>query len=167
MKHVCLLRHAKALPADSSGDDFARPLAQAGRNVAAKVGLATVAEIPDLILSSPARRTRETIDLVSQAWPHRPEIQFEMPLYLAEWDDLLDRLRQLPDDAADVWIVGHNPGLHELAIEFARYGGLPVLDNELGGHFPTGTRACFSFDISDWRSLPSAKTQLSAFVTTR
>ncbi len=167
MKHVCLLRHAKALPADSGDDDFARPLAEAGRIVATKVGRATSGQIPDLVLSSPALRTRETIDLVSQAWPRRPEIQFETALYLAEWDDILARLQQLPDEANDVWIVGHNPGLHELAIEFARYGGLPVLDNELGRHFPTGTRACFSFDIPDWRSLPSAKTRLSAFVTTR
>jgi phosphohistidine phosphatase len=167
MKHVCLLRHAKALPADSGGDDFVRPLAEAGRAVAEKVGLSTGTQVPDLILSSPARRTRETIDLVSKAWPNRPEIRFEMPLYLAEWDDLLERLRQLPDDVQSVWLVGHNPGLHELAIEFARYGGLPVLDNELGRHFPTGARACFSFDIGSWQSLPSSKTQLSAFVTTR
>ena len=167
MKHVSLLRHAKALPADSSGDDFARPLAEAGRAVAVKVGRATIGEVPDLVLCSPARRTRETLDLISQAWPHQPEVQFEVPLYLAEWDDILERLRQLPDDANNVWIVGHNPGLHELAIEFARYGGLPVIDDELGHHFPTGTRACFSFDVAEWRSLPSSKTQLSAFVITR
>lgn len=167
MKHVCLLRHAKALPADSGGDDFARPLAEAGRAVAAKVGFATVAEVPDLVLASPARRTRETIDLVSQAWARRPEIVFEAPLYLAEWDDILDRLRQLPEAAGSVWVVGHNPGLHELAIEFARYGGVALSDNELGRHFPTGTRACFSFDIPDWRALPSTKTRLSSFVTTR
>ena len=139
MKHVSLLRHAKALPADSSGDDFARPLAETGRAMATKVGQATMTEVPDLVLCSPARRTRETIAL----------------------------LRQLPDDATNVWIVGHNPGLHELAIEFARYGGIPVIDDELGRHFPTATRACFSFDVADWRSLPSSRTQLSAFVITR
>ena len=167
MKHVSLLRHAKALPADSSGDDFARPLAETGRAMATKVGQATMTEVPDLVLCSPARRTRETIALVSQAWPHQPEVQFEVPLYLAEWDAILERLRQLPDDATNVWIVGHNPGLHELAIEFARYGGIPVIDDELGRHFPTATRACFSFDVAEWRSLPSSRTQLSAFVITR
>lgn len=167
MKQVCLLRHAKALPADSSGDDFARPLAEAGRNAATKVGRGTVDQIPDLVLCSPALRTRETIDLVSRAWGHSPEILFEMPLYLAEWDDLLERLRQLPESARDIWLVGHNPGLHELAIEFARYGGVSLFDSELGRHFPTGTRACFSFDIGEWRALPSARTTLSAFVTTR
>jgi phosphohistidine phosphatase len=167
MKHVSLLRHAKALPADSSGDDFARPLAESGRAVATRVGQSTMAEVPDLVLCSPARRTRETFDLVSQVWPHQPEVQFEVPLYLAEWDDLLERLKQLPEETSNVWIVGHNPGLHELAIEFARYGGLPVIDGDLGRHFPTGTRVAFSFDIAQWKSLPSAKTKLSAFVITR
>jgi phosphohistidine phosphatase len=165
MKSVCLLRHAKAVPADSSGDDFARPLAEPGRAVAQHVGVTTKDEIPDLILCSPSRRTRETIDLVGEAWPRVPAILYEAPLYLAEWDDLLDRLRTLDESVHRVWIVGHNPGLHELAIEFARYGGVRLLDIELGRHFPTGSRACFSFDVETWRAVPSARTTLSAFIT--
>jgi len=155
------------MPADIDGDDFDRPLAELGRADAGRVGLATSGQIPDLILASPARRTRETLDLVRQSWPRSPTVLYETPLYLAEWDSLLERLRALEDGINNVWIVGHNPGLHELAIEFARHSGMRLLDNELGRHFPTGSRACFSFDIVEWRSLPTGKGFLSAFVTPR
>jgi len=96
-----------------------------------------------------------------------PLIQFETPLYLAEWDSLLARLRELQADIASVWLVGHNPGLHELAIEFGRYAGMRVIDSEIGRHFPTASRASFSFDVGEWSALPSHNCRLSGFVAQR
>lgn len=167
MKHVSLLRHAKAAPAGVGSDDFIRPLSASGRADATLVGETTAGLVPDLILSSPSRRTTETVELVCQTWPHVPEIRYDPTLYLAEWDKILDKLRDLPADVRDVWIVGHNPGLHELAIEFGRYCGLGILDSALGRHFPTAARASFSFDSASWAGILDGKCRLVALVTPR
>lgn len=167
MKHVSLLRHAKAAPTGVGSDDFTRPLTASGRADATLVGETTAGQVPDLILSSPSRRTTETVELVCQAWPHVPKIRYDETLYLAEWDGILEELQRLPADVDDVWVVGHNPGLHELAIELGRCGGLGILDSVLGRHFPTAARARFSFESTSWAGILDGRCRLVAFVTPR
>ncbi|HEV2675911.1 MAG TPA: histidine phosphatase family protein [Aliidongia sp.] len=146
---LTLLRHAKAVPALSGIDDHARPLNERGRRAAGQVGIETAGARPDLVLCSTAARTRETWAILSQAWDLMPPALMEEALYLAEPEALLRRLRRLSPDVGHVWLIGHNPGLHDLANRLAQTadGIGPV------GNFPTAARARIEFDGAGWNEL--------------
>jgi phosphohistidine phosphatase len=113
---LILLRHAKS---DWSGDetDLDRPLAKRGRRQAPEAGrwLADHMGGIDLAVVSPATRARQTWDLVSAELSTAPPTRFEDRAYAASASALLDIVRTLPDDATRVVLVGHNPGLEDLA----------------------------------------------------
>jgi phosphohistidine phosphatase len=120
VKTLYILRHAKAV-ADSSHGDAARSLAKRGRKAAEAMGafLGSREPLPALILCSPAARTRETLDLVLPALHPTPSLAFEEGLYLATATNLLERLQKLPKAVGCALVIGHNPGLHELAARLA------------------------------------------------
>ncbi len=113
---LILLRHAKS---DWSGDeaDIARPLARRGRRQAPDVGrwLATNIDSIDLAVVSPANRARSTWDLVSAELAVLPPTRIDDRVYAASDDELLAVLRELPHDVETVVLVGHNPGIEDLA----------------------------------------------------
>ena len=113
---LILLRHAKS---DWSGDepDHDRPLAKRGRRQAPEAGrwLADLVGRIDLAVVSPAVRARQTWELVSAPLSEPPPTRFEDRVYAASAGALLDIVRALPDDATTVVLVGHNPGLEDLA----------------------------------------------------
>src|SRR4029079_6642915 len=115
-RRLILLRHAKS---DWSGDeaDIARPLARRGRRQSPEAGrwLATNIGRIDLAVVSPANRARTTWDLVSAELPVPPPTRIDERVYGASDDELLDVVRELPDHVATAVLVGHNPGLEELA----------------------------------------------------
>jgi len=139
LKTLYLLRHAKAAP-DSPKGDAARPLLKRGRKAAAAMGelLGGLEARPELILCSPSVRTRETLDLVLPALDPAPDIAIENELYLAPAAALLDRLRRVPDKTGCVLLIGHNPGIHELAARLA------TDDEELRQNFPTAALAALA-----------------------
>ena len=113
---LILLRHAKS---DWAGDetDIARPLAERGRRQAPDAGrwlAANVATI-DLAVVSPARRAERTWELVAAELPAPPRIEVDERVYGASGPQLLTVVRGLRDDLETVVVVGHNPGLEELA----------------------------------------------------
>ena len=113
---LILLRHAKS---DWSGDedDIARPLARRGRRQAPGAGrwLATNIDSIDLAVVSPASRARSTWDLVSAELTIPPRTRVDDRVYAASDHELLTVLRELPNDVETVVLVGHNPGIEELA----------------------------------------------------
>jgi len=113
---LILLRHAKS---DWSGDeaDIARPLAQRGRRQAPDAGRWLAANIDsiDLAVVSPANRARSTWDLVSAELAVLPPTRIDDRVYAASADELLAVLRELPNHVATVVLVGHNPGIEDLA----------------------------------------------------
>jgi phosphohistidine phosphatase len=114
---LILLRHAKS---DWSGDepDIARPLAKRGRHQAPDAGrwlAANVARI-DLAVVSPARRAQGTWELVAAELAAPPPIEVDERLYAASGPELLGVVRGLGDDLATVVVVGHNPGLEDVAL---------------------------------------------------
>jgi phosphohistidine phosphatase len=141
-KTLWLLRHAKAVIAESDMDDFDRPLERRGRDAAARIGrhLARRGLRPDLVLCSPSARTRETLELVADALGGEIQTQYAGELYLAEASDLLGCLEKVTDDAGSVMLVGHNPGIAELAAELARRGDPEPLE-AMRRKFPTGALA--------------------------
>jgi len=153
-KKLTLLRHAKAVNALPGLDDHARMLNGRGRAAAAQVGIETAGARPDLVLCSDAVRTRETWEILSQTWEVLPQVLFEAALYLAEADQLLGRLRRVAPDVGHVWLIGHNPGLEELA-------------SDLSGQFTgltTAARARIEFE-ADWRALGSAAVRRADYFT--
>ncbi len=121
---LILLRHAKS---DWSGDetDFDRPLAKRGRRQAPKAGqwLAHSIDSIDLAVVSPANRARSTWDLVSAQLVDPPRMHLEDRLYDASDRDVLEIVRELPEDVHTVVLVGHNPSLEDLAVSLT---GEPV-----------------------------------------
>jgi len=161
-----LLRHAKS-SWDDGLDDRERKLDKRGRDEAGRVG----ADLPgaigsvDLVLCSPARRTRETARLVLAGFDPAPRIVFEDLLYLAGARALFDRLRQLGEGDGSVMVIGHNPGLHELAValadpESADYAALAK------GKFPTSVRASLAI-AGTWSALAAGGNKLTGYVTAK
>lgn len=116
MRRLVILRHAKA--ANPEGvDDHERPLAARGRADATAVGawLAEHDTIPDLVLCSTARRTRETWAGVAAALTTTPTVRYDDRVYLASALDLLELVTEVDDDVSTLAVVGHNPGTSQLS----------------------------------------------------
>ena len=122
-RRLVLLRHAKAEPA-GHGPDHARPLALRGRAQATDVGLTLSAAglVPDVVLCSSALRTRQTWDLVAGRLPAAPSVTVDDALYELTVRELLARVRELPDTARTVLVVGHEPTMGAASAFFAGPG---------------------------------------------
>ena len=158
-KRLLLLRHAKSSWDDPALADHDRPLAARGRRAAKLIGAHLRRErIPiSLVLCSSARRARETLDLVASPG----EIQIERGLYGASADQLLERLRRVPDEVDAVMLIGHNPAIQDLGVRLAG-GGSELAERK----FPTGALATLTF-AGPWRALQPSHAGLAAFVKPR
>ncbi len=164
MKRLLLIRHAKSSWDDPALADHDRPLAPRGRHAAERMrGHLEASGIePELVLCSPARRTRETLDLLAPAFG-AAERSIEEGLYGATSAELLERVRRVSDDTRTVALIGHNPGIQDLALGLADGGtGLDRAREK----FPTGALAVLGFDGS-WLHLGAGTARLESFVTPR
>jgi phosphohistidine phosphatase len=156
-----LLRHAKSSWADPTVADRERTLAKRGRRDAKRIAkhLRRIGGEPELVLCSPAERTRETLELTRPALG-AAEVEFEEELYGASCDELLARIRLVPDSVDSVMLIGHNPGLHELAITLSSTGD--ELER-LKAKFPTAALATLT-TAGSWSRLGPSKATLAAYV---
>jgi len=164
MPRLHLLRHAKSSWDDPGLSDRDRPLAPRGRLAAERMAehLRTEGVRLDLVLCSPAVRARQTLAVVAGALGD-PPTSVEEDLYGAEPEDVLARLREVPDPTGDVMVIGHNPTLQDLALDLAAGGDdLPRLREKL----PTGALATLAFD-GPWRGLGPGGARLVALVVPR
>jgi phosphohistidine phosphatase len=162
-----LLRHAKSSWDDPGLEDHDRPLAPRGRRAArllaahiAKHGIAV-----DLVLCSSAVRARQTLELVGPSLGGTPDIRTEDGLYAAGAPDLLSRLRSVDDRTWRVLMIGHNPGLEDLAEDLAGHGDA-VARHALQQKFPTGALATLSMQ-SSWRDLSPGAAYLESLLLPR
>ncbi|RRN65928.1 histidine phosphatase family protein [Caulobacter sp. 602-1] len=147
MERLILMRHGKAERHAQSGGDFERALAESGRADAAVMGqvLAGAGVAPDLLLVSSARRTRETAERVAPNFP-KARVEQLRDLYHADPEDVVQVIEAHAEGAATIMVVGHNPGLHELALRLAQQGeASPIQTNKLRGRFPTSTTVVFGW----------------------
>jgi phosphohistidine phosphatase len=156
MKKLLLLRHAKSSWADSSQPDFERPLNERGTKAAPLIGrfLRERKIRPDLIISSPAKRTRETIALVLEASGIETELRYDERIYEASVRSLLEIISQIEAGKGEVMLVGHNPGFENL---------LERLTNE-SARMPTAALARIILDIENWNEAPAKVGRLELFV---
>ena len=148
MRRLILFRHAKAAPRAPSGEDIDRPLDEQGLHDAALMGrvLADEGYCPDLALVSSSRRTRETWEQLSTAFPGVKSVVCD-GLYNATAEEILAEIDAEADGAGTVLVVAHNPGLHELAIELLVEGAASATEiDRVAAHFPTSTAAAFRLD---------------------
>lgn len=148
MDRLILMRHAKAERRSASGEDFDRPLSDRGRSDAALVAKALAKDglVPSLALVSAARRTMETWEAMREAFP-KARSQPTKALYNASPMEILDALEGV--SAGTVMVVGHNPGLHELAVGLLREGGAgSAVLGKVAARFPTATAVAFVVDVN-------------------
>jgi len=167
MKTVTLFRHAKSGDKDNPNiDDFDRPLNDRGLKAAPKMGAALRDRgvCPDLILCSPSVRTRQTLKLAAAAaWDNPPEERFEKKIYEASERTLLKLLRESPGDVDHVMLVGHNPGLQDLAVTLAQPGSAER--HALKEKLPTAAIVSFNFDADAWSDLEPGTGRVRLFIT--
>jgi phosphohistidine phosphatase len=167
MLSLALLRHAKSSWESVDIDDFDRPLNERGRTAAPLMGaeLKDLRFAPDLILCSSAKRTRETLALIEPFVKDAP-VTFDEQLYLTSQETLYSRLKEVPVGVQKVLMIGHNPGMHGLALLLTGTGDAKSI-SRLEDKFPTAALAVFSFEQTVWRDLLPASGRLEAFVTPR
>ncbi len=169
-RHLLLLRHAKAVPPGETADRD-RALAPRGRRDAVAAGrwLREARLVPDLTLCSTATRTRQTWELAAaQLGAAQPSVACRDEAYLASPATLLGLVRACPDQAATVLVVGHNPGLHELAFALCagRSAANPDAAGRLAQAFPTCALAVLAWSGS-WRDLAPGGADLAELATPR
>ena len=162
MRRLLLLRHAEAAPTGSAPDRD-RPLALRGRDAATLMGdyLAENGLRPDLALVSPARRTRETWDLVREALGDVPA-RFEEGLYESRAETLLSLVEGADASLGTLLLVGHNPGLAELGLTLAGEGENA---SKIAGNFPPAALAVLKLDGEAWSDLQPGTCRLERLVT--
>jgi phosphohistidine phosphatase len=161
MRTLCLLRHAKSSWADPTLADSERPLAPRGRRAAKRIAkhLRRLGCEPELVLCSTAVRARETLELVRPALS-RSTVMLEEELYAASCDELLARTRLVPGTVPSVMLIGHNPGLEQLALALASAGD--ELER-LAAKFPTAALATLAV-ANSWSRLAPGDATLEAYV---
>lgn len=164
MKLLTLLRHAKSDWSEEGLADFDRPLKDRGRRDAPQMGeyFARLELVPDLIVSSPAKRARQTAELFAVAAGLRRDICWVDNLYMASSGELISVLRTLPDDAGHVLLIGHNPGLEQLASQLI---GADAYGMALGLRLPTSAAAHIALGVDTWREVQANTGQLQWLVT--
>jgi phosphohistidine phosphatase len=164
MRHLILFRHGKAVPHDEA-PDFDRGLTARGERESADMGRSLAADhiYPDLALVSAAARTRATWN-AAKASSGAVEARFDKGLYLADMSHLLHVIQQIEDSAITVILVGHNPSLHDLAIDLVGYGDRYALAR-LKDHFPTAAAVKLDFDCDHWADIKAHSARLDWFRT--
>ncbi|HRH33405.1 MAG TPA: histidine phosphatase family protein [Catalimonadaceae bacterium] len=146
MKHLWLIRHATAIQGDFSLADFDRTLEVIGLKEARKSGEFILAKniIPDLILSSPSKRTLETTTEVNSAIGKSIPVEAIVQLYNANFQVMLHCLKNLDPKINIVAMVAHNPGISQLATALASKNSFQMAPS---------AAVCLQFSADDWNEI--------------
>jgi len=166
MRRLLLFRHAHAERAESGQSDLDRVLTAEGKHDAAIMGayIGRHGFQPDRVVVSPAARTRETWDAVAAALHPAPSAIFNERIYDAIAQALLIALKDTPDSAQTLLVIGHNPGLHDLALMLVATGDINTRER-LGEKFPTAGLAILDFALDAWAKLHARAARLERFVS--
>jgi len=164
-KRLILFRHAKSSWSEGV-EDHDRPLSDRGRKAAPVIGhyLAKAKLQPDLVIVSTARRAQETWARAVRAMKGPIETQNSREIYLASAEKLLEVIHGVDTSVGTLMLVGHNPGLEDLArLLMKELGGEPGA--RLREKFPTAGIAVLSFEVGSWADVAAESGALDRFVT--
>jgi phosphohistidine phosphatase len=148
VKRLTLMRHADAQWKDPEVDDFARPLNRRGLSEAESMArrLTELKLVPDLIITSSARRAAQTAEILAHELSLLPRtIRYEEPLYLGGVQEILKLARTIGPRVSHLMIIGHNPGISEVAHLLAPRA-------EVGG-LATAALCTITFDTDQWSAI--------------
>jgi phosphohistidine phosphatase len=170
MRRLMLLRHAKTENDAPSGRDQDRRLDNRGRRDAAEIGswIGRHPPFPNLVLVSHAVRAFETWEIAWEAMKElapEPQVELMPELYGADPSQLLQIVRSASEtDPQRLMLVGHNPGMHELALTLAGSGDAAGR-KALADNLPTSGLAIFDFAVDDWEDVAFRRGRLVQFVS--
>ncbi len=147
MKNLLIMRHAKSDWGNSTLPDFDRPLNNRGKTSAPAMGneLLKRKKIPDLIISSPAKRAKTTAEMVSIVFGLDNPIQFENEFYFGHIAEIIRIVKKTGNSYDRIMVVGHNPTLEDLIDEL-------IIDDN-GYSMPTAAIASILFDVDRWEEI--------------
>lgn len=157
MKTLLLMRHAKSSWKDENLSDFDRPLNGRGRKAAEAIGryIKKQGIVPDLVLSSPAVRARETTSIVSTTARLRADLRYDERIYEADPERLIEVISQIEESVGSALLVGHNPAIEELLGQIVG----------CSQHMPTGAFAKIRLGgVDKWSKFSEAKATLDMMV---
>jgi phosphohistidine phosphatase len=167
MRRLLLLRHAKTERAEPGERDRDRKLMPRGESDAQLVGTYMVRHefLPDLVVVSPATRTMQTWSQVAAAFPVQPRVREDALVYNAGAEALAELIRA-SGDARTLLLIGHNPGMQDLAVQLIGSGDVDAREN-LKEKLPTSGLIVIDFAFDDWASLHDKAGRLVRFVSPR
>lgn len=168
MPRLLLLRHAKSSWDDTSADDHERPLNNRGRRSAPLMGrhIALHRLLPQKILCSTARRTRETLAGLLPYLGEDLDVRLTRDLYETTEDRYLDMIRAQGGAARTMLVLGHNPAMQDTALTLIGQGN-PSLADDIREKFPTGALAVIDFDAKRWVDVEPKAGRIVAFFRPR
>jgi phosphohistidine phosphatase len=166
MRRLLLLRHAKAERSEPGTKDLSRVLIDRGRKDAAKIGtyMAAHALVPDRVILSPAARTQETWKYAAAAFHPAPAAMSAERVYDATPHVLLGVIKDTPPGVHTLLLVGHNPGLQELALMLVAAGDVDARER-LREKLPTSGLVIVDFAFDNWSKLHPQSGRLERFVS--
>lgn len=156
MKKLILIRHAKSDWSNPLSEDFLRPLNKRGKKNAplmAKV-LKEKNIRPDLIISSPSIRTKQTLEYFIKELNYNDEVRFEESIYEAPYENLLKVIKDIPNIHKTVFLMGHNPGLCDLT---------NFLVDKNFENIPTCGIVEIDFNAKSWQDISKENSNLISF----
>ncbi len=167
MRRLLLLRHAKTELAEPGQRDRERKLTKRGRADAPVIGayMARHGLVPDLALISPVTRAAETWTLVAAALAEEPQVIKDERLYNADADALVGIIRETRGVRV-LLVVGHNPGLHDLAVRLIASGDVEMRER-VTEKLPTSGLVVIDLAFDDWSKLHPNSGRLERFVSPR
>ncbi len=154
MKEVLILRHAKS-DWSTGESDFERPLNERGQNDAPRMGetIKKSKVVPDLIISSPAKRAKQTTNAVIKKSGFQGEVQWDDSFYYGNYENIIQTIQNVSNEHQRILIVGHNPKLENLVSAFASNGKLSL-------RLPTAALTLIVFDTSTWKEIDKGRGEL-------
>jgi phosphohistidine phosphatase len=165
MLRLLLFRHAKTAR-ESGGGDHDRPLTKRGEEDSKRIGryLSDEQLLADLVVASDSRRTRQTLDLALKAAHQHPQTRLDRAVYLAEPHTLLDVIRRTPAEVRTLMLIGHAPGMADLATLLTGFGDRYAFAR-MNTKFPTSGLAILDFAVERWDEVKERSGRLDRFVT--
>ena len=167
MRRLLLLRHAKTERAEPGARDRDRKLTKRGRTDAPVIGayMDRHGLVPDLVLVSPATRAKETWTLLAKAFAKEPPATRDERIYNAGADQLVGIIAETRD-ARSLLVVGHNPGLQDLAVRLIASGDIETHER-VREKVPTCGLVVIDLAFEDWSRLRAGTGRLERFVSPR